>query len=1173
MSTRQASLGFGRSLVCCAGLLLLACPAHAQSTEVIVTGRVVDSRTGLPLAGARVRYRNYETGAAGSTETDSRGFYSLPSLPPATYSFRAERQDYQARELQARDVYVGARLEINFTLRPLKEVLEPGDYNSALLPGDRAILPVLGPDLEAGRSAPLEATDVQSESRQPSLSYVINPRQISQAPLSARNVYSMILTLPGVTAAQVTGRGLQISANGQRASASNYLLDGVQNNDFVNTGAFSATAPEAIQEYRISTNNYSAEYGQTSGFIANAVTKSGGNAYHGLAYAYLDNEALDANTPQNNLGSFPRNPFKRTYAGYSATGPILRDRLFFSSAFEQLTSKSFRNPETIYYFLPDRLRACLVATSSPTSSPILALYSQFPLQNPVPSTEHSTDPAGGPCGDFAQGVIRRPVSLNRTLALERLDYQSRDGAQRLMGRLALSRETQPDYVYSIYKGLSESIVRNTASVSLGYVRSFSPSLVNDLRFAWSPGLISAIRPHPEIPVLQVLTTSQLAANPPLSFVTPSASQALDFGMKGSQAEITEGLTWTRGRHVIIAGGGVLLRRPQYLLSYLDQGLICFGAFQALSTTEWTWFFADGQPLYWEMPFSRLDAAAGKLTPSPPSRYSQYSDNQWSAFLQDNVRLTGRLAVNLGVRYESYGALRNVSGPQVFVEPGAGQSIQERIADATLQTESRSAFRPDRNDWAGRFGISYNPWSRTVLRLGYGIFYDRPFDNLFLDARNQSVVEPVGSSTQLLPLLNTAIPLAQSFQSGVYMGIPPFETLPSTFQNNGSWFDGLYQGTQTFDSRIANTYPLELLWIDRNLRTPYVQSWFASLQQQVSNSFQIEVNQSGSLARKLISNDLVNRICSLSCDPTWVSPTNSELREPGRLNSALPDILYRSNSGSSDYMALEALARYRVSYGFFQAAYTYSHSIDNISDPMLSDVFNLAFTNPDTIGEPHGPGIFTRQFDSRADRGSSDFDIRHSLVFYSVWNPPGTRRGGWLRSITRNWTFAQMAGIRSGLPYSIYADYVPVASGQAFLVDARVNVLNPAALNVSQPIPGGKQLVDLSQLSIPQAGQIGNLGRNALKGPGFWNVDLSLMRSFALPRLGESGRVQVGASAFNAFNHSNLGLPSNMFNPSNLGQPNAGAALYGPTENQTQFPAALPLFPTPRRIQLQIKVSF
>ena len=1143
MSFSKACRARARELMYRSVLLLFIGLAQPQSTQVIIAGRVLNSRTGQPLA-AKVTYHNYQTGATGAAATDGRGFYSLPSLQPGTYSLRAECPDFQARELQARNIYVAARLEIDFTLRPLKEVLEAGDYNSALLPHDKVILPVLGPDLEAGRSAPLETTDVQSESRQPSLSYVINPEEISEAPLSARNVYSMAVTLPGVTAAQVTGRGLQISANGQRASASNYLLDGVQNNDFVNTGAFSAAAPEAIQEYRISTNNFSAEYGQTAGFVANAVTTRGGSSYHGLVYGYLDNEAVDANTFQNNLSTLPRNPFKRIYGGYSASGPILRERLFFSSAFEQLNSKSLRNPEEVVYFLPGQLRACLGASSSP----ILNLYDEFPLQNQIQATQYST---GGACGTFSDGFIRKPVTVKRTLALERLDLQSRDGTQHLMARVALSRASQPDYYYSIYKGLSEPLLRNTAGISVGYIKSFGPSIVNDVKFAWSPGLISTIRPHPEIPGLQVFTGS----NSDQSFQVPSAGDALNFGMRGSQWEINDSLTWTHGRHVVVAGGGLLLRRPQYLLSYLDQGLYNFGYLGI--TADWTKFFAAGEPLYYELPLNRIgfrtDLAQGTLVPSPPAKYDQYSDNQWSGFVQESARLTRQLAINLGVRYESFGALRNDDGPQVFLEPASGQSIEERIAGATLQMEDRSAYRPARNNWAGRFGLSYNPWPKTVLRAGYGIFYDRPFDNLFLDARNQSVVPlPLGpqgvvAAFQMTQPMDPALTPAALFASGMNRPVLPYNVLPVI----SGGMESVYQEILTSDLRVVHSYPLELLWIDRNLRTPYVQSAFLSLQHQISSTLQIEVNQSLALGRKLISNDLVNRICSLDCTQTT-----------GRLNPALPDILYRSNSGSSDYASLQVLARYRTGRAVFQAAYTDSHSIDNISDPMLSDVFNLAFTNLDTIGEARCCGTFSRQFDSRLDRGNSDFDIRHNLVFYSAWNSPGLTQNGWLRKITGNWTLAEMAGIRSGLPFTVLAPSVYAFSGEGLPVGARPNLIDPATVNISQAVPGGMQLVNLGSLSLPSNLQPGTLGRNAFQGPGFWNVDVSLMRSFALPRLGESGRIQLGASAFNAFNHSNLGLPDT-----------SGLALYGADQNQTQFPAALPLFPSPRRIQLQVKVAF
>lgn len=135
---------------------------------------------------------------------------------------------------------------------------------------------------------------------------MIAPREIADVPLSARNVFAMTIAAPGVTVAQTTGRGLQISANGQRASASNYLLDGVENNDYLNTGAFSFSAPGAIQEYRISTSTYSAEFGRTGGFVANAVSRSGGERVHGEAYSYVDSQTFDANTFQNNRVDLPR---------------------------------------------------------------------------------------------------------------------------------------------------------------------------------------------------------------------------------------------------------------------------------------------------------------------------------------------------------------------------------------------------------------------------------------------------------------------------------------------------------------------------------------------------------------------------------------------------------------------------------------------------------------------------------------------------------------------------------------------------------------------------------------------------------------------------------------------------------------------------------------------------
>lgn len=1121
-----------------ASVLLLAATLAAQSTQAIITGRIFDSRTGQPLPGARLLYFNQQTGETGVAVAGATGLFSLPSLAPGPYTLRAERPDYQPREWQSLDLGVAARLEVDFPLRPLREVLEPGEYNSVLLPEPREILPVIGPDLEAARPAPLDATSASSAVRQPSLSYVIDPRQIAEAPLSARNVYALITTLPAVTAAPVSGRGLQISANGQRASASNFLLDGVHNNDFLNTGSFSPTTPESIQEYRVSTNNYSAEYGQTGGFVADAVTRRGGEDLHGQAYFYFDQQRFDANTFQNNTAGLERNPFRQLFAGYSAGGPIVRNRLFFASSFEQFRSRS-RRPKAVNILLPDRLRQCL---GTQASSPVLDLYTQFPLIDPGNAVDLTTP--GNPCG-LARYTYGSPVAEDRSLALERFDYRSASGAHRLMTRLAISRTTQADYFYSPYQGLSEPLTRNNTGIMLGYVRSFGPNLVNDARVSVTNGGIEILRPHPEIPVLQLLTS------PELGVVSPSAGSGLNFSARGNNYEAVDALTWTRGAHIVSVGGSLLLRRPRYLLSYLGDGLYNFN-----SGANPIQRFAAGIAGTVLVPISRQAFDRDQSVTALPGReYNQYVSNQFAGYAQDNIRLTPRLTLTAGLRYESFGTLRNLTDPRAFFLPGDGASIAERIARGAprLQFDDRPVYRPDRNDFAGRLGISFALSRRTVMRAGFGMYYDRPFDNLMLDPRN-AVLQLWNNLTYVYPatFYNRPISFNSSLQSALN-GVRGL-TLPFNGRQVPEYI--FRQSATSIDSRIAHADGLELLWVDENLRTPRVQQWFASVQHEWLPGLTLDVNSSGAFGRKLLATDVVNRVCSLGC-----------VTDFARLNGTYSDILYRSNMGSSNFAALGVTARYRGRRTFFQLAYTYSHSIDNQSDGLLSDPFNLAQTNLDTVGASQSQGIFTRQFDARADRASSDYDIRHNLYYYGLVDLPAARGGRPLSALTRGWSFSQTMAVRSGLPYTLFARasaLQQVNPQPAVLIGVRMDVLPGAtvACDAGCERPGGRQLVNAAALKAPATGSIGDLGRNALAGPGFWNMDLALTRTIAFPQFGEAGRIRLGASVFNAFNHSNLGLPD--------GQ---GLAAYGPTENQAQFPAALNGFPSPRRVQFQLRVIF
>src|SRR5437867_1841259 len=325
-------------------LIFFAHIAHSQTTQGLIAGRLVNSQTGAPIAGAQVAYSNTATGSSGAASSDARGNFFLPTLSPGQYRIRVAASGFQTREVQELDLPVAARLELNFRLRPLNDVWEAGQYRSVFLPGSKTIVTFYGPDVDSSRSGSFEATQGRRGALESTVSQVIDPAQVRDLPLAGRDVYTMLVTQPGVTADTGTARGLGLAVNGQRPSSSNFMLDGLENNNYLVTGSLTPIAPEAIEEYRVSTNNFSAEYGRTSGFLANAVSRSGGNQFHGIGYFYLKNDALNANGFQENLAGLKRVPAKENQIGFQAGGPVRRDRLFFSSAFEHLRSRSFQDP-------------------------------------------------------------------------------------------------------------------------------------------------------------------------------------------------------------------------------------------------------------------------------------------------------------------------------------------------------------------------------------------------------------------------------------------------------------------------------------------------------------------------------------------------------------------------------------------------------------------------------------------------------------------------------------------------------------------------------------------------------------------------------------------------------------------------------------------------------------
>jgi hypothetical protein len=1098
-------------LVCT--ILAMPVGSRGQTTDAIISGRVYDAETHTAIAGAHISCRRQGTNDEATVPSGGSGNYTLQGLSPGIYWVRAEAAGYQARETYELELFVASRVDLDVPLRQISDTYGRSLYSGGFVPSTDSIVHTYTADFTTTNSELMSVLLGTSGTLRSTLSYVIDPEQVRELPLSGRDIYTMLVALPGVTSDNATARGLGLSITGQRSSSSNFLLDGIENNDPLLTGPLTPISPDSAQEYRVSTNNYSAEFGRTGGFVANVITRSGENTFHGDFYGYLNDTVLNANSYQHIAGlntstaerggqSLPRQPETELYGGFWAGGRILKDRLFWSAAYERLRSRSEGDPFPFEVPVLQRFQSCY------PNSQAVALLTRFAPPIPV-----NNPPVTASCSMLSATFNSEiPLRFNRDLILARMDRILKD--QRWLARVAVSRFSQPDFVYSVYPGFSSTLQVNSATIALGHLWTVSASANNEFRFGFGAEAHGWDRPHPEVPQLITLDSNTVTL--------PGSPVSYAFHYGANSPEWSDTFRLVHGPHVLAFGGGLLLRRADSLLSFRQDGLYSFATLQD---------FATDSPNQEQISVSRQEFP-GML--QAPDFDRSYSINQFYGFAQDDFKVSRRFGISIGLRYESFGALKNTGVQDGYLQLGPGQTIEQRLAGAIPvydNSHQLSLYRPDRKDWAPRIGLYYDIGGRgrTVMRAAYGIFYDRLFDNLTQSTSDNDIEE--------VTLL------------------PPFAYPQASLK--------VPAGTVV----IGNGVPT-WLWVDQGLRTPYVQTWFGGLQRQFTDKLYGEITAQGALGRRLISNDLVNR------------PAPGSTSGVGTLNPNIPEnIFFRSNAASSSYSAMTALARYRSRRVQFQVAYTWSHSIDNQSDPLQGTFDDLQFSRSSNVNTGDNLAAFTRQFDSQADRASSDFDQRHNLIFYSIWQS-GSHTGPHWRKMLDDWQVSEIAGFRSGFPYNLIttSDLPPCpgpvgTSSDSELIRNRPSLLAGRSPFLADPvpIPGGYQVLDISSFCNPPLGVLGNLGRNSLVGPGFWNVDSSLSRSFLLPRLRDTGRVQIRADFFNIFNHANLG------NPNGLAESGPGSTFgqefLGRQGVQPSFPSAAPLDQLPRNIQLQVKVTF
>jgi hypothetical protein len=962
-----------------------------------------------------------------------------------------------------------------------------------LLQADQSVtLPVT---LEVGQvesRVSVEASATLLQTNTSTLSQVVEQRRIEDLPLNGRNVLQLIRLNAGVVSRGVgTHSQFQIaggayssanSVNGTRGNGSTFLLDGGTNTNGIINVANPFPNPDAVQEFSIQTNNFSAEYGNVGGGIVNVVTKSGTNDLHGSVFDFYRNGKLNARS----FFATSQDALKRHQFGAAVGGPVWiprlyngRNKTFFFFAYQGTRTSETLSSVRATVFTPEQTNGDLsslpVARDPLTNAPfpgnviprnrfdpVSARFLELMPPANIPGTNFLT---------FAAPVDKRPDGQYTV----RLDHQltGKDQITARWFQLGLNR-TAADIPGNLYylRGGEQGLSKNA---HLSYTHIFSPRLLNVAKFTHNYARSDTTSPIDLAPA--DFGSRMIRINPSHFGITVSGYSAIGSPLVGraynKNYEFIDTMSYSNGRHNLRFGYQYLRDLKFASNNFNGSGAFTFSGQRAGNA------IADY--------LLGLPVSLGIRNVAISDTYANYH----GLFVHDDWRLTPHFTLNIGLRWDGTEPYIDRRGYQPYFRPGQRSVIFPRAPLGNLfpgdagvpeSDENRLNARPadpDRNNFAPRFGFAWNPTPKLVVRGAYGVFFSHATAQITAVAP-----EPWVRSTAI----DNPPTFTNPFGSGEPVN-PNVNEAPTDF--------------------IFSAAPA-IAVMDPAFQTGMIQTMNFGLERQLTENMMVRAMYVGTIGQHLE----VGRELNAAVYTPTATTGNINSRRP---YAGISNLRNTESTGRSWYHSMQLSATQRFSRGAsFQLNYTLSKSIDDTS--ILISPANTS-----------GPDPNNRRF----NQGLSDYDATHTFVASGIWELPSLAGNGSavLRQIVNGWQLNPIVTLQSGVPFTPSDSRDLALSG----VGNGIRLLANGDITLSTSRSRGEQIAryfNTAAFALPPASSYGVTGRNILRGPGDANVDFSIFKSFAI---WESIRLQFRSEFFNLFNRPALGAPVSTFNSPNFGQ--------------------------------------